>query len=70
MLCLIDKNFSCDDGDIRLVGGKNINEGRVEVCYNNQYGTVCDDFWDNNDASVVCHQLGFKSEGKFCVENY
>ena len=54
----------CQDGDIRLNGGRSTLEGRVEICFNNQWGTVCDDSWDAADATVVCIQLGLPSEGK------
>ena len=41
------------------MGGLTEYEGRVELCWNEQWGTICDDFWDTNDASVVCTQLGY-----------
>ena len=58
---IFDTGFLCADGDLRLVGGANDTEGRVEVCNDNAYGTVCDNSWDITDANVVCRQLGFPS---------
>ena len=65
---LKQKSFSyvstaCRDGDVLLMNGSvpsiGQREGRVEICKNNVYGTVCDDFWDRLDGDVVCRQLNF-----------
>ena len=58
---------NCTNGDLRLRGSTNSRQGRVEMCYERQWGTVCDDFWGTNDAKVACRQLGFSSYGKFSV---
>lgn len=52
--------LACTNGQVRLMNGTepSSNEGRVEICYSNIYGTVCDDFFDERAASVVCNGTG------------
>lgn len=51
---------ACHAGfEVQLVGGGSRYEGRVEIVRNGMQGTVCDDDWDDNDATVVCRMLGF-----------
>ena len=72
---------TCFDGEIRLRGGYDENQGRVEICFGGVWGTVCDDGgWINDgrqNARVVCQQLGLVSpftEGMYvlraCVCTY
>jgi len=44
---------------VRLIGGPSSYEGRLEVYYNNVWGTVCDDSFTDREAAVVCRSLGF-----------
>ena len=55
----------CTEGAIRLQGGS-VTQGRVEICHENSWGTVCDDSWGPADAQVACRQLGFSAIGN-CV---
>ena len=58
----------CTNGDVRLMNGSEhtsaLGIGRVEICYNNSYWSVCDDRWDIFDAGVVCGQLNGHSSSK------
>ena len=58
-----DKNDTCGNGEVRLIGGKTEYEGTVEICLGGQWGSICHFGWDVNDANVLCNQLGYSSTG-------
>ena len=60
----------CEHGNVRIAGSSDPLVGRVEVCVNNTWGTICDDYWDDNDASVVCRQLKYPGKGNDAVFIY
>ena len=53
----------CEDGEVRLQDGTASSNGRVELCQNGIWGSVCSSQWDDTDASVVCRELGYDLQG-------
>ena len=54
---------SCKDGDLKLVGANSENEGRLEVCFDQRWGTINGDGWTHTDTQVACRQLGYSTSG-------
>ena len=60
----------CEDGEVRLQDGTASSNGRVEVCQNGIWGSVCSSQWDDTDASVVCRELDYDPEGLLSVHEH
>ena len=53
---------NCTTWDVRLAGGEDEMEGRVEMCSSYRWETVCGSQWTHNHTAVVCRHLGFSDE--------
>ncbi|XP_069121522.1 uncharacterized protein [Argopecten irradians] len=60
VICYVDLPFF---GGLRLSGGRLPGEGRVEMNRMGIWGAICDDGWDDRDATVVCRMMGFNFGG-------
>ena len=54
---------SCTEGTVRLSGSSKTFLGRVEICLDLTWTTICDEHWDFKDAQVVCRELGYSPYG-------
>ena len=56
------------EGDLRLRGGSAPHEGRLEIYHDNEWGTVCDDFFGRSDANVACKQMGYTNAQAYLTD--
>ena len=68
--CTHNEDVSVSCIGVRLVGGPSPREGRLEVQYNDIWGTVCRNLFDDTDASVVCYMLGYGRAGRHIGSHY
>ena len=54
----------CEQGVVRLVDGYSESNGRLEMCVNEDWGTVCDEGFGSEEADSTCGVLGYKSSGR------
>ncbi len=63
----IEPNPPCENGEIRLTNGRIPSEGRIEICFNGHWGTICHDGWDSREARVVCREIGYPGNSEYCM---
>ena len=56
-----------NNGTVRLSNGNSSNEGRVEICLNGYWGTICSNGWNEIDAFVTCKQAGYETLSQFIL---
>ena len=66
---------TCRENSVRLVGGHTVKEGRVQICHNGDWHSVCADSWSETEAataaSVLCLGLGYSGDsGKVFTDNH
>ena len=64
MWCNVLVCIGCGHGSLRLSGSESDNLGRLDICLNNVWGTICQNGWGDVDSRVACRQLGFAAAGK------
>lgn len=57
---------TCTDYDVRFQNGSS-DYGRLEVCLFEEWGSICDDGWDRNDARTICRQQNFDPSCKLSI---
>ena len=72
-LSLLSSEAGCTPGELRLVNGSTPAEGRIEMCLDDVWGTLCGIIWIEIDSIVACRQLGYNDYGetlKFYINWY
>ena len=73
MLNLLDDDTpttqTCKEGDLRLTGGKMANQGNLEVCHLDVWGSVCNTKWSEANSNVACKELGFTAGNLLPISN-
>ena len=62
-ISILNHTIASCKNDLKLVGGASENEGRLEVCFDQRWGTINGDGWTHTDTQVACRQLGYSTSG-------